>query len=419
VRVLMIAANTERINLPTLPLGAALVAAATEADGHEVAFLDLMGEAEPEVAVRRRIQRVQPDVIGISVRNIDDQDMARPIFLLDKVRPVVDACRQVSDAPVVLGGAGFTLFPGPVLAHLGADYGVAGEGEEAFPALLERLEEGGDGAAVPGVFAPGRAPVQPRAAVADLDGLVPAGGELWTAADLEDPSLFVPVQTRRGCPYRCTYCSTPRIEGNLLRSRSPRLVADQLGRMAAEGVGRVQFVDNIFNIPRQYALELCHEIRALEAGLQWMCILYPSGIDDELAAAMADSGCVAASLGFEAGSDRILRSFAKTFDTVEVRRISDLLADHGIVRFGFLLLGGPEETRESVIESLDFVESLSLDMLKITVGIRIYPGTPLAELAVRQGVVSPTDDLLHPRFYMAPGLEEFIRDQVAKRGLAD
>jgi radical SAM superfamily enzyme YgiQ (UPF0313 family) len=345
--------------------------------------------------------------------------MARPTFLLDKVRPVVDACRQVSDAPVVLGGAGFTLFPGPVLAHLGADYGVAGEGEEAFPALLERLEEGGDGAAVPGVFAPGRAPVQPRAAVADLDGLVPAGGELWTAADLEDPSLFVPVQTRRGCPYRCTYCSTPRIEGNLLRSRSPRLVADQLGRMAAEGVGRVQFVDNIFNIPRQYALELCHEIRALEAGLQWMCILYPSGIDDELAAAMADSGCVAASLGFEAGSDRILRSFAKTFDTVEVRRISDLLADHGIVRFGFLLLGGPEETRESVIESLDFVESLSLDMLKITVGIRIYPGTPLAELAVRQGVVSPTDDLLHPRFYMAPGLEEFIRDQVAKRGLAD
>jgi radical SAM superfamily enzyme YgiQ (UPF0313 family) len=413
----MVAANTERINMPTLPLGAALVAAAAEAAGHETSFLDLMGEGEPEVALRREIQRARPEVIGISVRNIDDQDMEHPSFLLDKVAPVVDACRQVTDAPLVLGGAGFTLFPDAVLSHLGADYGVSGEGEEAFPALLDSLADGGDPARIPGVYTVESAPTHDRASVASLDGLAPAGDVLWRTADLDDPDLWVPVQTRRGCPYRCSYCSTPRIEGSVLRTRSPRLVVEQLARMAADGVRRLQFVDNIFNIPHDYALELCREIRALDADFQWMCILYPSGVDGELAQAMADAGCVVAALGFESGCDRILRSFAKTFDTAEVRRISELLADHEIRRFGFLLLGGPDETRASVVESLDFVESLNLDMLKTTVGIRIYPNTPLADLAVRQGVLSPTDNLLHPSFYMAPGLEGFIRDQLASRGL--
>jgi radical SAM superfamily enzyme YgiQ (UPF0313 family) len=417
MKVLLIAANTERVNLPTLPLGPALVASATRAVGHEVTFLDLMGEPDPGAVVRQEIDRDRPDVIGVSVRNIDDQEMANPIFLLDKVKPVIAACRKASTAPVVLGGAGFTLFPAATLAELGADYGVCGEGEEVFPALLDSLEHGHSPGGLPGVYAADHSPSTPRAAVPNLDDLPLAGDELWAGADFRDRDLWVPVQTRRGCPYRCTYCSTPRIEGGIMRSRSPRRVAEQLERIATARVQRFQFVDNIFNIPRSYALELCREIRSLDAGLQWMCILYPRGVDEELARAMSGAGCAMVSLGFESGSNRILKSFGKRFDTAGIRRISDILADHGIRRFGFLLLGGPEETRDSVAESLDFVNTLDLDMLKVTVGIRIYPGTPLAQFAVEQGVISADDDLLRPRFYMKPGLEDWIRDQVAARGL--
>jgi radical SAM superfamily enzyme YgiQ (UPF0313 family) len=71
---------------------------------------------------------------------------------------------------------------------------------------------------------------------------------------------------------------------------------------------------------------------------------------------------------------------------------------------GFLLLGGPGETRETVEESLAFADSLRLEALKTTVGIRIYPGTPLARRAVQDGMISPEDDLLQPRFYLTPGL---------------
>jgi hypothetical protein len=104
-----------------------------------------------------------------------------------------------------------------------------------------------------------------------------------------------------------------------------------------------------------------------------------------------------------------VRQAITQFQPGEVREISQRLAAHGIRRMGFLLLGGPDETKESVDESLAFAWSLGLEMLKVSVGIRLYPHTPLAQQAVEEGIVSPEDDLLVPRFYIRPGLEEHIR----------
>jgi radical SAM superfamily enzyme YgiQ (UPF0313 family) len=181
-------------------------------------------------------------------------------------------------------------------------------------------------------------------------------------------------------------------------------VAAEIARIAQAGFRRVYFVDNTFNLPPSYALELCQWITAQRLDISWRCILYPYDVPEELVRAMAEAGCVEVSLGFESGSARILRAMNKRFLPEEVRRISDLLATHGIRRLGFLLLGGPGETQASVEESLAFADSLHLDMLKTTVGIRIYPDTPLARTALREGAIAPGDDLLFPRFYMTPGL---------------
>ena len=75
---------------------------------------------------------------------------------------------------------------------------------------------------------------------------------------------------------------------------------------------------------------------------------------------------------------------------------------------GFLLLGGPGETRESVEESLTFADSLKLDSLKITEGIRIYPHTGLAKRSVEEGIIPSEEDLLFPRFYLAKNLEGWL-----------
>jgi CO dehydrogenase/acetyl-CoA synthase delta subunit len=144
MRVLLISANTERINMPVVPVGLGAVAVATQEAGHDVELLDLMNVEHPVSVTKRAVETFGPDVIGISVRNVDDQSMENPVFLLDQVREVIKDCRAVSEAPIVLGGAGYSIFPESALLYLGADMGIQGEGERAFPILLSFLERGND-----------------------------------------------------------------------------------------------------------------------------------------------------------------------------------------------------------------------------------------------------------------------------------
>jgi radical SAM superfamily enzyme YgiQ (UPF0313 family) len=409
MRVLFVSPNTERLNMPVLPLGLALVAAAARRAGHQTRFLDLLGAPDPVAAICQAITRFQPEIIALSMRNVDDQSMQDTRFLLEPVRDVVAACRGASPAKLVVGGAGYSIFPGTALAYLDTDYGVCGEGEVVFPSLLARLQRGQDGVGLPGLYVRGGEPPATRVFAQDLDLLPLPDADLWASADPTDPEVWVPVQTRRGCPLACSYCSTPELEGTDVRMRSLSLVVEHVARVAEAGFHKVYFVDNTFNLPPSYALELCRRLAELRLELTWRCILYPHRVSEELVAAMAQAGCVEVSLGFESGCPKVLWAMNKRFQPEEVREISQRLAAHGIRRMGFLLLGGPGETKESVEESLAFARSLGLEMLKVSVGIRLYPHTPLAQQAVEEGVVSPEDDLLVPRFYIRPGLEEYIR----------
>lgn len=413
MRVLLIAANTERINMIALPVGLGLVAAATRKAGHETTFVDMLEHDDPERALRDAIASSRPEVIGVSVRNIDDQCSSAPRMLLQQARNLVERCRALSDAPIVVGGPGYSIFPSEVLAYLGADFGVWGDGEVAFPALLERLDQGGDPCDVPGVLVAGGPMPQHPATVDAFDDL-PLWEELcaWEG-DRQDANLWVPVQSRRGCPNACSYCSTERVQGKKLRIRSPETVVAHVGRLAAAGFRRFYFVDNSFNIPESHAFALCDGLAALDPPVEWRCILYPERVPERLVEAMAAAGCKEVALGFESGDARVLREMNKRYTPDQVREASDLLRAYGIRRMGFLLLGGPGETRESVEESLAFAASLKLDAMRVTVGIRIYPGTPLADRAVEEGVIGADDDLLEPRFYLAPGLETWLRERVA------
>lgn len=408
MKVLLLSANTERLNMPTLPLGLSLVAAAVRQAGHETAFVDLLAASDPVAATRQAIETFLPEVIGISVRNVDDQVMQGTKFFLGPVKDLVAACRATTKVPIVLGGAGYSIFPAAALAYLGADFGICGEGEVAFPALLARLERDEAPSDIPGVYVLGHdAPAQ-RTFAQNLNALSLPGKELWSSADPQDPEVWVPVQTRRGCALDCTYCSTPDLEGRRLRCRSPELVARHVAHIAEAGFRQFYFVDNTFNLPPSYALELCRCLAALHLDIAWRCILYPHLASEELVGAMAKAGCVEVSLGFESGCPDVLRAMNKRFQPDEVRQISDRLAAHGIRRLGFLLLGGPGETKQSVEESVAFAQSLHLDMLKASVGIRIYPRTPLARIAVEERIVGAQDDLLQPRFYLRPELKGTI-----------
>ena len=411
MRVLLISANTETINMRTLPWGLWCVATAVRKAGHDVTVVDLMTEQDPGAAVAKAIKKTDPEVIGISVRNIDDQNMKSPTFFLEKVKQVVAGCRKASKAVLVLGGAGYSIFPESALEFLGADMGIQGEGEQAFTLLLDRLSSGADLSAVPGLYLPGRGLQGKRAFTPDLDDF-PFPDDTVLASCEPGDDLWLPVQSRRGCFMNCSYCSTALIEGREVRQRLVRPVVECLARCAKLGFRHVFFVDNNFNIPKPFALEMCKKMAATKLDINWRCILHPHNADEDLVRAMAAAGCSQVSLGFESGSETILQKMRKKFSLEDIRRTANLLAAHGIRRMGFLLLGGPGETRQSIEESLAFADSLKLDTVRVTIGIRIYPHIQLSAVAASEGVISPQDDLLYPRFYLAEGLEEWIEENL-------
>jgi radical SAM superfamily enzyme YgiQ (UPF0313 family) len=412
MNVLLISANTEQFNMPAMPLGLACVAEAAKNAGHEVAMLDLMFEMDVSATINEQITEFQPQCIGISVRNIDDQHCAAPVFLLEKVQEVVAVCRNLSDAPIVLGGAGYSMFPESSLAYLDADFGIAGEGEIAFPALLTGMENNDDLSVIPGLYTRGHGSQRSKTFCPDLDRLTLPETGILSASLSRNNEPWIPVQTRRGCALKCSYCSTASIEGAVLRKRSPELVVGWLADWVKAGYANFFFVDNTFNLPPSYAKSICRQILDKKLAMHWRCIIYPKNVDKELVELMAAAGCKQISLGFESGSAHMLRNLNKRFTLEDVRAASALFAEHGIERMGFLLLGGPGETHHSVEESLAFADSLELDALKLTAGIRIYPGTPLAETAVQQGVISPRSNLLYPHFYLSRELQDRLHERL-------
>ncbi|MBW2647772.1 MAG: radical SAM protein [Deltaproteobacteria bacterium] len=386
MKVLLISANTEHLNIPPIAIGLGCVAEAARRSGHDVIMTDLLVQDNYHQVIKEAIKGFKPEVIGISVRNIDDQIREQTRFLLAYVKNVIAACKKFSSAPIVLGGAGYSIFPQKTLIYLGAEMGIQGEGEQAFPILL----------------------------IKDLDNILLPEPDAWPVSVLKNRQIPVPVQTRRGCPMKCSYCSTPAIEGILIRKRSPELVAKWIARWVDAGCSQFFFVDNTFNLPSSYAEALCDQLISLKLDIKWDCILYPKNVDEKLVSLMARAGCKSVSLGFESGSETILNIMNKNFTPDDIRETSHLLAKNGIRQMGFLLLGGPGETRKTVQQSFDFVDAMKPDSLKVTVGIRIYPDTPLSKYAAEKGVIAPDDDLLFPTFYLEKELEDWLPRKVTK-----
>ncbi len=415
MNVLLISANTETINMPVLPLGLACVAAAARQAGHRVRQVNLLGQGPGCQAIKEAVLDFFPDVTGISVRNIDDQSMAAPRFFLEPVRDLVAGIRRISQAPVVLGGAGYSIFPEAALEYLGADYGIHGEGEMAFPALLDCLSRGLSPAGLSGVCIPGKGMKKNKGTGQGLcPSALPFPRDLALPAGFSDrKNLWLPFQTRRGCPMACSYCSTSSIEGRRLRRHDPKTAIAALARFVDAGFRRFFFVDNTFNLPPSHAAAVCQEILARNLDIEFRCILYPWKVENELVQQMAAAGCVEVSLGAESGSLSVLSRLHKRFSPPQVRDVSRRLSRAGIQQTGFLLLGGPGETRETVLESLSFIDSLDLETVKVTIGIRIYPETALADIARREGVVSRENSLLFPAFYLATELDGWLQETVA------
>jgi hypothetical protein len=246
MRVLLISANTEQINMPVLPLGLACVAAAIDNQGHTVKMLNLMMQTNTQEALQEAIDESNPQIIGISVRNIDDQNMENPRFLLEAVKDVITVCRKYSEATIVLGGAGYSIFPQAALDFLDADIGIQGEGESAFLTLLNGPYDKEALSEIPGLYLPGQKSQRESGYSKSLtDIALPLPDvHLSTPSTLKDQEIWIPFQSRRGCPMDCSYCSTATIEGRIIRKHDPQKVVEAIKRYAKVGLDNFFYVDN-------------------------------------------------------------------------------------------------------------------------------------------------------------------------------
>ena len=423
MKVLLVATNRERSPYPVAPLGALCVVAAAQAAGHEVKFLDSGTARNPQRAVRQALAAETFQAVAFGIRNLDNCWSFAPRLYFDEVRELAETVRQHFAGPLILGGTGFSVSPQGWMQRLQPECGVIGEGEHTFPEVLARLENGRSLEGIEGVIT--RAgndgpPAVPARAIESLARLPMPAHELCNYRRYTRRGGFVGVQTKRGCPFKCAYCIYPQLEGRRYRLRPPEAVAGEVAAVAARSKQRhFFFVDSVFNDPRSHALAICRELARRRLPVQWSAFCNPTGFDAELARAMKEGGCNGVEFGLDVASDKMLAVLNKPFGTAETRIALQAAHDAGLPFAIYLLFGGPGETWADVEDTQKFLNSCApANAVFATVGIRVYEGTPMADVAVREGQVKPGQDLFEPAYYLSPGLADDTEknlDRIARR----
>ncbi|MBI5236496.1 MAG: cobalamin B12-binding domain-containing protein [Deltaproteobacteria bacterium] len=405
MNILLISANREKSPYPVGPIGASYVAKALLADGHSVEILDLCFTDAPDEAINTAIAKTSPGLIGLSIRNVDNLTYPKSTSYLPYIASLAVLLRKTG-IPVVVGGSGFSLFPEGLLRRLKLDYGITGEGEAAMRGFAAHLSKGADISGIPnlayfkgGVFH--QNPIRTEEAFSS------------PARELLDNQRYfllggmANVQTKRGCPFTCVYCTYPYLDGNKIRCRKSTDVVDELEAMLDKWkLDYVFFVDDIFNHPAKQAIGICKEIinRGLE--LDWTCFATPYGMTRELLGLMKEAGCKAIEFGTDAASEVMLKNMGKSFTKEDVMAVSRISSEEGVQAAHYLILGGPGETEETLKEAFDFMDALVPRAVIVMAGVRIYPNTVLEKISIEQGMIRKGESLLDSRFYISPLIGE-------------
>ncbi len=399
MRVLVICGSRARLPDPVYPLGAAIIATAAKRAGHDVAWFDALRHKDHLGALSEKISTWKPDVLLLSIRNIDSGAFPDPDLYFEDHRSIAEVCRRETNAPVVLGGSGFTLMPNAFMEHVKPDCGVTGEGAAIIVDLLSRLEKGDECAGIIHTT-PGKKPffVCDRD-MFDVDWYYEYGG-------------VANIQTKSGCPHKCIYCTYPSLEGRNKRERAPEEVVDELASLTERGIDHFFFVDSVFNSPERHAAAVCEEILRRELRVSFTGYFYPKGDLPEFPRLLKRAGCSAVEFGTDALSAPMLRSYRKGFTVDEAVTMARRIGEQGIPQCHNLILGGPGETASTMEESVARLDEIDPIAVIATIGLRVYPGTELASMArQRENTEAVSEESLDPVFYV----EEQVADTIVEK----
>ena len=436
LRVLILSGSREIVHVMVPPIGEAYLASYLISQGHEVKLLDLTLSNDYKQDVSKAINDFNPQVIGISIRNVDSTTYPGNLFFYLPVKKIIQYIKQLvaPELPIILGGAGFSIFSEEILRDLNHDLGVVGDGEYVFAEILKKIGNNEDPRKIEkGVCfldSKGEYHQNPPWRVENLDDLpFPIREMMDNDAYLIEPlnksgPIWGNIQTKRGCPMNCIYCSYRYIEGSNVRYRSPKSIAEELEIIVNNyGLKNIFIVDSVFNLNYDHVKETCQEIIKHKIDVKWGANYVPSEKFLDLMPLMKESGAVHFATGIESLSEEMLKNMNKNRSPDEAILTSKKCVDLKIEQLIHIIVGGPGETLETVRASLDRLETIESykgnlwqgdgDVI-VFIGMRIYPHTPLQRIAVKEGIISLEDNLLKPKFYISPKIKDVDLYQVVR-----
>jgi lipid biosynthesis B12-binding/radical SAM protein len=410
MKVLLIASNITSTPYAVYPLGMSIIANTLTKAGHTVKQFDFLQHDKSFDAIKESIDSFKPELIGISIRNIDNVNILREQRYLQLVKDIVTFIRTSYDGKIILGGSGFSLIPEAILEFTQADYGIAGEGEEAIIQFMDQIKDKNY---------PKEKIITKQSVLSnsktDIINRCDISGALYSQEIVDfykQHGDMAPIQTKRGCTNHCVYCSYPVLEGSSIRNRPAKEIVADINCITKElGVKTIFFTDSVFNDESGYFREILKEMKKENVTAPWTAFIQPQYITEADVALMKETGMKAAEIGADAACDITLKAMGKGFDFNAVRECCDMFVKQDISSASYYMFGGPGETKDTVLEGIDNILSLKQVVSFIFMGIRILPKTPLEKIAIKDKILTPENNLLESVYYISPQIEQAWLEQ--------
>jgi len=404
LKLLLVQAYLGRFEPPIFPAGLNALgrhfALRTE---HDVSVLDMNIHKQPYDALDEALRKMKPDIVGISLRNVDTTQYRDRFYYFQEIPRIAAAITRVCPSSrIVIGGPGFSIYSSEIMqAVLELDYGIVSEGEHTFTALLDALD---NPASVGGILF-------------RRDGKVESSGPgtLFDMADYADEAAFVVplepykdvpfgigVESSRGCAQQCIYCVYPFLNGPCVRLRAPIKIIDEVEMLVEKhGVKTFQFIAPVFNIPPAHCEAVCSEMIARNLGqkvawIGWFAERFLSREQWDLA---LEAGCVEFAFSPDAITDSVLARMGKVSRCADIERTLQMAKRdaRASVSYNFFI-NPPGETPGDFLRLLRFFIGAKLKLRSrcrvFASYIRIEPHTAIHEIAVQEGTISANETTL-------------------------
>ena len=416
--------NPNMLNPPVTPVGLDCLGSFLKKRGFQVELVDLNllenkksleNDKSWQAVLKEYFSNTKPHLIGVSVRNIDDSSFHSSRFILKDTNKIIQYIRSQSSSPVVVGGVGYSIFPESALQYLDVDYGIAGDGEEPLFRLIQAIKKGDEQPEIPGLYIKkGEKVISNKPYYDEIPSILPRPRTFVDNLSYLEMGAQVGLETKRGCNGTCIYCADPVAKGKKIRLKNPDMVVKEIESLVLQGITCFHTCDSEFNRPISHSIDVCDAIIASGWNKDIKIYTYcsPVPFTAELGEKMKKAGVKGINFGADHLVDSLLMSYGRDHTAKDLEKVTEIAKNCGMSVMYDLLLCGPEETEETLKLVIKKAKTTKADSIGISMGIRLYPDTPLWNSLKKDDYRfipgKPRNPPLEPLYFVKPEKEKAV-----------